>query len=169
MTRNEAAVLARMARAKNIPPLDIRFWSKVEKGKDHECWPWIACVRNKQEGYGAFWYQGRHHPAPRIAYFLGTGEFVTDLQICHRCDNPSCCNPAHLFLGTGKQNNDDKVEKGRHAYGEKCANSILNEESVRKIRSMRATHTACAIAEIFGVDYTTISDVCRRKSWNHVI
>ncbi len=168
MNRAEAASLARKAKELRAPPLDIRFWSKVSKGGPDVCWPWVASTRNKREGYGAFWYQGRHHPAPRIAYFLATSTLVTDLQICHRCDNPTCCNPGHLFVGSGKENNDDKVNKLRHAFGVRNGNAKVTEEVVRRIRAVRPAHTLHEMAGMFDLDFTTISDICRRKSWKHV-
>ena len=145
-----------------------RFWSKVDIKSDNECWPWTAAVRNKKEGYGAFWYHGRHHPAQRIALFLSTGVLETILEVCHKCDNPGCCNPSHLFTGTHKENNDDKVAKKRHAFGERCGTSLLTEKQVLEIRDLKGEMTQVKIGEIYGVRGDTVCDIQRRKSWRHI-
>ena len=142
MTRAEAAVLARAARAKNIPPLHIRFWSKVEKKSEDECWPWIAAVRNKKQGYGAFWLDGRHQPSNRVALILSDTDVPEGMVACHKCDNPNCCNPKHLFVGSRMDNEIDKVTKRRHAHGERNGNSILTAQQVAEIRSHRPTGVA---------------------------
>lgn len=96
-----------------------RFWAKIKKA-DNGCWNWTASKRPK--GYGAFVWatdtgkiiQGSAH---RFSYELHYGVFDTILCVLHRCDNPACVNPQHLFLGTRKDNNLDMVSKGRHRSG----------------------------------------------------
>jgi len=169
VTRAEAAKLARAARAKKAPSLHDRFWSKVDVLGADDCWPWRASVRNKKEGYGAFWFDGRHHPAPRISLYLTTGVMPNkEMQTCHYCDNPSCCNPSHLFIGSNKENTQDKVEKGRHCFGEKNGFSKLTEGDVLKIRSLRPYHALDKLGKMFGVHLGTIHGICERKSWNHI-
>lgn len=89
------------------------FWSGVHKGKPDECWPW----RGLKSGYGGMKLWGQTYPAHRIAYELTYGAIPMTKFICHKCDNPPCCNPAHLFLGTHKNNSDDMAAKGR-GYGQ---------------------------------------------------
>lgn len=168
MNRCEAAAIARAAKQAKALSLHDRFWMKVDKKSKDECWPWIAATRKKGEGYGAFWYKGRHHPSSRIAYFLSTGVFETDLHICHSCDNPSCCNPSHLFAGTNLDNNNDKVSKKRHAFGERNGISKINDSAVVEIREARKSKTLKEVGEIFGLKLSTISRICRRESWSHV-
>jgi hypothetical protein len=98
---------------------DLRFWSKVDKSKGlKSCWPWKGKL--DKDGYGRF-STGKHrkqkwHRAHRFAFYLSKG-YLTDLYILHRCDNPACCNPNHLFEGTQKDNVLDCKVKGRIAKG----------------------------------------------------
>lgn len=94
-------------------PLEVRFWSKVAIGSPGECWEWKA-ARLKSGGYGAFMIDGVTHRANRVAWELSNGQRLpTGMFACHRCDNPPCCNPLHLFAGTPKDNTDDKDRKQR--------------------------------------------------------
>lgn len=91
--------------------LACRFWSKVAKTADNDgCWNWIA---GRHKGYGTFGIDGGKTQAPRVAYLLANGPFDLELFVLHRCDNPACCNPRHLFLGTHDDNMRDMSEKGR--------------------------------------------------------
>jgi hypothetical protein len=174
MTRAQAAAIARAAIAAKAPPLLERFWAKVDIRGDDECWPWTAAVRNKREGYGAFWLNGRHQPAPRVAMIL-SGTYIDGMQVCHRCDNPKCCNPKHLFLGTNLDNNQDKVLKGRHAFGSGNGNAKLTDAAVREIRAAKADRNGrrlkpgqlAALAARFGVSEACITDA-QSRSWRHV-
>lgn len=87
-----------------------KFWSKVQKTKD--CWLWIAAVNNG--GYGAFAYEGRRVMAHRLSYEIEYGPFDKKLFVLHRCDNPRCVRPDHLWLGTQFDNMRDCASKGRN-------------------------------------------------------
>jgi hypothetical protein len=88
-----------------------RFWSKVKRGKSGECWPWVRATNEK--GYGCAWFKEKLHKAHRVAWMLGGKTIPAGLCLLHRCDNPPCCNPAHLFLGTKGDNHRDMTGKGR--------------------------------------------------------
>src|SRR5689334_3346338 len=96
-------------RTKPITPK--QFWDRVAKLGNSECWPWkLAC---NPAGYGLVNYDGRCRLAHRIAWLFTHGNLPSDKHICHHCDNPPCCNPAHLFCGTDKDNMADAKRKGR--------------------------------------------------------
>jgi hypothetical protein len=100
------------ARRGYYPPLLERFWSKVNKSDG--CWTWTGSKTTA--GYGLIW-NGKDTSAPvyvhRLSWELHFGEIPDGLSVCHRCDNPTCVRPDHLFLGTDKDNSDDKITKGR--------------------------------------------------------
>ncbi len=169
MNRAEAAANARAARAKNIPPIEIRFWSKVDRRSDEECWPWMASVRRKDEGYGAFSIGGRHHPAHRVALELSGVIVPAGMVVCHRCDNPRCCNPSHLFVGTPQDNDADRVAKGRQARGSTNGNAKYTDRFVWGVRMLntRLGLSIARIARMFGVNASGLYDVINR-GWKHV-
>jgi len=104
-----------------LSPKDIeRFWSKIDRRGEDECWLWKGCTT--RHGYGAFGYgppkQQRMFRANRIAYFLGHGRDPSPFCVLHKCDNPPCCNPIHYFLGSRADNVQDATAKGRMQSGE---------------------------------------------------
>lgn len=104
-----------MGESTNIQWTDVlkeRFWSYVDRRGQEECWPWIA--GKFTNGYGQFRAGKRKVKAHRCAYELTNGHIEDGLRVLHRCDNPPCCNPQHLFKGTDLDNVRDCVLKGRH-------------------------------------------------------
>jgi hypothetical protein len=91
------------------------FWDRVGVGGADECWPWLA--GRLANGYGQFRGRSQNEKSHRVALAMHTREPVPDeAVVCHTCDNPPCCNPAHLFLGTHADNARDSREKGRRWY-----------------------------------------------------
>ena len=156
-----------------LPEHPAKFWSRVNVGKPEECWNWKTCV--DRNGYGMFktgnWQKGMWHYyyAHRVAFFLATGRQPWELQVCHSCDNPRCCNPDHLFLGTNWDNARDCVKKGRVPLGEARSGAKLTAEKVREIRS--ALLDGCSrreLAQKFNMSWNAIRDISIGRSWRHV-
>ena len=90
------------------PIMEERFWSSIQK--TDTCWVWISCKNDK--GYGLFYANGFQWKAHRWSYKYLVGEILNDLNVLHKCDNPPCVNPSHLFLGTQLDNIIDRTTKG---------------------------------------------------------
>lgn len=147
-----------------------RFLDKIDVGDPKDCWLWKGGRRGRcGHRYGAFWLEGKQTQAHRFAYEMFVGPIPSGMCICHRCDNTSCVNPRHLFLGTDADNMADKAKKGRSAYGERNGQAKLSSEDVKKIRRMRKVGiTYRIIGGIFGVSRTAASYIVRRKKWKHI-
>ena len=153
-----------------------RFWARVDKSG--ECWNWTGCS-NTTGGYGIFWFNGTDRRAHRYSYIIHHPLTIDllehpDICVCHKCDNPRCVNPAHLFLGTMADNMMDKTAKGRNnspkQKGEKNGNSKLTEDDVREIRTRYANGNLLQqqLALEYGVSRKAIGNVIRRKTWKHI-
>lgn len=144
-----------------------RFWPKVDKRGPEECWPWKAGADPR--GYGWMRVGPRMEHSNRVSWRIHFGE-PGELCVLHRCDNPRCVNPAHLFLGTKGDNNRDRHEKGRSRGGSRPGTenpaAKLTPEKVREIRERRANGERwCDLARAFGVARETIRDVVRGRLW----
>lgn len=167
-------------------PLAERFWEKVDKNGplpstiavEHypeiagtRCWPWTGCVDPK--GYGNTWAgKGLTNRAHRVAFFLEYGFWPTPCGL-HKCDNPPCCNPEHLFEGTDKDNAVDMVSKGRHKTvspkGEDHGMAKLKPADVMEIKALRtAGRPAKELAKEYGVCQGYIYTIAAGKSWSHL-
>lgn len=151
------------------------FWAKVDKRGPTECWPWTGAVTT--HGYGSVKFQQRYRGAHRLAYILTNGQPQEGLQVCHRCDNRLCCNPAHYFLGTKKDNAVYSMNKGRNVFGERNVHAILTEAKVREIRARwrsngkracAAVNNASELAKEYGVRREAILAVAARRTWKHL-
>ena len=99
-----------------INVLAAKFWPDVNMAGPEECWEWAR--GRGGTGYGGFYWKGLTHTAHRIAFMLAYGSMPEPPNfVLHRCDNPACCNPRHLYPGTKKQNSRDMVDRGRHKNG----------------------------------------------------
>ena len=152
-----------------FPPSDFskpiwwdRFWSKV--AQDGDCKVWIS-ARN-EKGYGQFSLNGKNRVVHRLVYKLYYGPIPKGLSVCHQCDNPSCVEISHLFLGTPKDNMQDCVRKGRISIGESNGFSKLTKEIVKEIRRSEASHTE--LARRFNVHRQSVANVRNGKCWSHV-
>jgi hypothetical protein len=101
--------------------------------------------------------------AHRASWLVHRGHIPTGMCVLHKCDNPSCCNPAHLFLGTKADNTRDMIAKGRQKRGEDLPQSKLTRKTVAKIRASKETHAV--LATRFGVSQPAISMIRSGKRW----
>jgi hypothetical protein len=152
-----------------------RFWAKVDKSG--ECWEWSGYFN--RGGYGRFWLNRKNVSPHRYSYILHHPLTIDLLEhreicVCHRCDNPKCVNPAHLFLGSQGDNMRDRETKGRAnrtiEKGEKHPASKLTETQVREIRGRYANGgiTQQTLGIEYGVSKATIGYIINRKSWSHI-
>ena len=179
----------------NASNLAERFWAKVQKAGPDECWPWIG--HRSPQGYGRMVIGRRRRVATRISLYLDGRPAPANLQACHRCDNPPCVNPAHLFAGTTSENARDAVAKGRIVRGphlEELRRTYRGDrhwtrrmpERMRtgtshhaakldpsKVQTIRAEHAAGrsslrALAARFGVSKHTVMLIVNRRTWKGV-
>lgn len=145
-------------------PLD-RFWSKVNKSCQNGCWEWTAST---VQGYGQFGAGGRgvrNVRAHRFSWQLSNGPIPPGMDICHRCDNPPCVNPDHLFVGTRRDNIQDMIAKSRdRLIGERSSNARLSDDAVRAIRySFAAGVSRAVLAEQYGIKPESVNHIVNGK------
>lgn len=147
-------------------PVQDRFFDKVKKTK--KCWEWTAY--KDKDGYGRISSMRAH----RVSYEIHKGRIPMGLLVCHTCDNPSCVNPEHLFLGTQKDNSDDMISKGRHSFGynpksgQDNGNSVLTEPEVRAIFKEGKSNPHKEIADKYNVNTETVRRICNGSTWKHL-
>lgn len=178
-----------------MTPIERRFWKHVDRRGPGECWPWLGFL--SASGYGRLREGGRNGQmwmAHRFSYVLHfgpipDGDGYHGLCVCHRCDNPRCVNPAHLFLGTFQDNVDDRVRKdrsarvtglanGAHTHPEKVARGSshyaakLTDEQVKAIRAVkpaeRVHETADQIAAQYGISHSHVIKLWYGYKWKHL-
>lgn len=128
------------------------------------CWNFTGAARNK--GYGQISIRGKVTLAHRAAYELFLGPIPSGLQICHRCDNPLCINPSHLFAGSAEENMQDAAKKGRTARGGNHPCAKLTEADARAIRGMEGHPRE--IARRFNVSPSAVIGIRLRRTWKHL-
>lgn len=149
--------------------LEERFWSKVNMKGEDECWEWRHWKQIK--GYGEFWLSKEkpHKLAHRQAYELTYGNIPEGMLVCHTCDNKTCCNPKHLFVGTEKDNRQDAIKKG---FGYKFASrrrAKLTIDDVLEIRELyNSGEKQIDLARYFGVSDSCIWSIISRNSWTNI-
>lgn len=149
---------------KKINVID-KFWAKVDRRSDSECWQWGGA--SDKDGYGQIWdgYAGKMKRAHKVAAELHYGP-AHGRVVMHSCDNPACCNPAHLSYGTSADNVADKVSKQRHAKGERQGSSKLTESQVAAIRD-RAAEGYRKLCDEFQLAPSTVYRIWNGQAWQH--
>ena len=156
--------------------LDVRRRFESFTQKTDQCWLWTGGL-SPRSGYGKFWFQGRTIGAHRASYALYVGPIPEGMIVCHRCDNPQCVRPDHLFLGMPLDNMADMRAKGRQRYrppmicGESIGNHKLTADQVREIRHLLATRAMLKqdIAARFGISRTTLHRIERGTIWRQLL
>lgn len=160
-----------------------RFWEKVRRGGQGECWEWQAAILDT--GYGSFSFNGKSGTAHRASWEIANGPIPDGLWVLHRCDNRKCVRPDHLFLGTQVDNMRDMAAKGRGVpptgllhwaavrrgenVGGKNPNAKLDDAAVLAIKvGLAAGDPTGLVAHLHGVSSTTISLILTGQNWQHV-
>lgn len=147
--------------------IEEALYSRFKKNDDNDCWNWIG--RKDRDGYGGVILNGKNIRGHRLSYAYFNNVTVKSLEgflVCHKCDNPSCVNPDHLFLGTVKDNLMDARDKGRAFVGEKNNKAKLKSLDIPIIRNDSRKHAI--IAKDYNVTRATISNIKRRSTWKHI-
>jgi hypothetical protein len=142
------------------------FESRLQANISTGCLEWTGS-RDRQ-GYGTVRTGGKDYKAHRVAYERACGTIPPGVFVCHKCDNPPCCNPDHLFLGDAKTNSEDAKNKMRHARGDQNGYAKVSKHTVKRIRVLAKEMSQQAVADLFGIHQTTVSKIILRKSWVHV-
>lgn len=148
-----------------------RFLAHVRVNSASDCWEWTGYVM--PNGYGSFKYLRKGIYAHRMSYLIHKGDIPEGMFVCHACDNRACVNPDHIWVGTGKDNANDRDSKNRHwvQCGVKSWNARFTEGDVRNIRKQaneggRGIQTR--LAREYGAAKSTIRDIITGHTWAHV-
>jgi hypothetical protein len=147
--------------------IEQRFWKYVNKSDG--CWEWTG-QKTTSMGYGRIRDTGNKYiRSHRLSYELHIGPIPDDMLVLHACDNPSCVNPSHLFLGTHQENTNDRVKKGRSAHGEGNGSARLTRSQVLDIRKRAGEWgSQKALAKEYGVSSSRINEIVNRVTWTHI-
>lgn len=138
-----------------------RFWPKVRRAGDDDCWLWSGSLMTR--GYGQFFWNGRPDGAHRVAWILTHGSIPDGLFVLHRCDVRPCCNPAHLFLGTHKHNMEDAQAKGTLHVPRPRKQTVTDAQCAEMLALYRAGMQQNHIAQRFGVSKTYVCLLVKGK------
>ena len=143
-----------------------RFWKLVKKSDN--CWIWNGYV-DPSNGYGSMRWNGKTIRIHRIAYLIAHKFIPKDECVLHKCDNPLCVKPDHLFLGNRTDNSIDKVAKGRQIKGSKHPFAKLTEIDVSAIRKQyNSGKSQHSLAKQFNITVSGINGIVHNRSWRHV-
>lgn len=141
--------------------------NRVKIDKKTNCWNYT--MYKDKRGYGRTTYKNKTWLLHRLSYYLFRGKFKKDKYICHKCDNTSCINPDHLFVGTQKDNMQDMISKGRDGFGENHPCAKLNEKQVKDIRKkIKFGLSLREIAKQYDVNFTSIRSIKHYRAWKYI-
>lgn len=147
-----------------------RFFKKVKKSS--YCWNWIGAKCGKRNDmlnkYGYLTMNKIQFKAHRVSWVIHNGKIPNNLHVLHKCDNVTCVNPSHLWLGTHQDNMRDKLKKGRNCKGSKHPRARLNEKSAKFIKNNIGKIRIIEMSKILKVTFNTVWKVVNGYSWNHI-
>lgn len=151
--------------------VEKRLWNKVDRKNDADCWPWEGAVN--KDGYGSLRIAQMKTDvrAHRIAYAIAHGLPAQGIVIMHLCDNPKCCNPAHLAQGLQKDNMRDMDKKNRRKppIGINNGSNKLTENQVREIKALLSNGKGVkSIAKIYNLTKKTVFSIKKGNIWKHI-
>ena len=147
-----------------------RFWSKVDRRGPDECWPWTKGTYG-DTGYGCFWLKGRSWGAHVVVLLICGIEIPAGHLVLHECDNPPCCNPAHVHPGTQSQNIKDAHARGRiDQRGERNHQAKVTGDIVREMRGMFTGKRGeqAQFCRTYGLSPATVNEIVHRRIWRDV-
>jgi len=140
-----------------------RIWNKIDKKSDNECWNWKCGLSGV--GYGSCWFMGKRTNPTRVIWEFVNGKSIPEgLWVLHSCNNPKCCNPAHLRVGTPKDNTQDMIKSGNHLYYDGSSKrSKLNPKQTHELHKLYTTgnYTQKELGVMFGVHMTTVGSILK--------
>lgn len=150
-------------------PLIERFWKKVDVQGPDDCWNWKGTLH--PHGYGRIANNKHLLLTHRVSYEIHFGSIPEGLLVCHKCNNPRCVNPNHLYAGSTDDNMKDRLLAGRYACGERHENAKLTEQEVGIIRTSFIPYTVTIkmLAERFGVSTGAVSAIVYLRDWKHLL
>lgn len=158
-------------RLRHPRPIEDRFWEKVDKRDPDECWEWTAAKGTR--GYGEL--ANKPNPpiaAHRLSYIIAHGSIPEGMDVCHSCDNPACCNPAHLWLGTHRDNMHDMYLKNRRKAisGEQHRDAKFTNEQIRHIREMYKSgqYRLCELTRMFDISRTSMTKILKGLTYKNI-
>ncbi len=155
-----------MRKKRIYPPLQERLYAKLAVKGEDDCWEWNGW--RHPQGHGQIGLNGTLIYTHRAAWQIAYGPIPEGMYVCHKCDNPPCCNPKHLFLGTAKDNVQDMLTKRRHSHGDRHA-SKLSTERVVAIKALLAEgKTQQSVADEFNISRSMVGFIGRGQRWRYL-